>query len=194
MSESPLSLNAQGSHEPGSTTTFSLFILTHPVITNSEPTITEVDFDLDETLFKYHRDAPTGKLVANWRSGTPELIEGLRQMGFVKINVLSSKSQVEIQAAMDIYRLQFGDENAAKAFDNTMATRDYDELGNKYEALPEVARQAANQGRHVVFVDDSNLSFDDDAPFGFINVPPDMQYRGDNSELYTVDLSLTTPE
>lgn len=162
------------------------FIMTHSLIVNAEPALTEIDFDLDETLFRYERDAPADKLVASWRPETLQLLGALRLRGFVKINVLSSKSQKEIDAAMDIFGQQFGVENAATAFDALMTTRDYHELGNKHEAFPVVARQAAAQGRQVIFVDDARLSFDQ-APFGFIYVPREMQYYG-NGEKYTADL------
>ncbi len=171
---------------------FLNFLLNHQVIKDADPTNTDLNFDLDETLFRYDRKAMrNGQYLGSWRDDTPEILSALRQLGFKKINVLSSKSMAEIHATMGIYAQQFGPEAASEAFDDLMTTRDYDErhVGWKIEAVPEVARLAAERGRRIIYVDDSPLGFEDNPDFGFINLPRELHYHGGDAKLYTEEIA-----
>lgn len=163
---------------------FEDFLLSHPVILRAHPGSTDVYFDRDETAFRYLRTAPAGTLVGSWRSGMPRVLATLRERGFPGLHIASSASPADLQAALAIYRLQFGED---APFDEIHSTRDFtwDGAGNKFEAFPAIAERSAKRGRHAIFIDDSQLFFDGSEAFDFINLPRELQYR-DESATFSV--------
>jgi hypothetical protein len=158
------------------------YLLDQPAIRDADPAITDVYFDLDETMFRRAWDEQGRQnkelLVGCWRPEMPHTLRALLDRGF-SCHILSSDDLPYIGAALTIFAEQFG-QDPSDFFGETLSAQGTSFLIFKDNACLEIAERRSADERRAVFVDDAALAFGERPEFDYIRLPSDLTYRGDD--------------